>query len=390
MESREDLAPNSAPEEDAVSMLDVLREEEELEQDANAVLGGSDAHNCTYSLGYIPRQALYACLSCSPNDPAGICLACSYECHEGCELVELYTKRNFCCDCGNSKFPELTCKLYKNKEQTNSRNRYNQNFKGLYCTCKRPYPDPEDEIEDEMIQCVICEDWYHGRHLGVDELPSDDSYDEMICVECMKKYNFLWAYHVDCQDVVKVEVSDEKENVDIDDAPKAKRLKTEKTMKEASVKDENCGEAGTSSEYCQLKELQNREITTKQSAAFWKEGWRTNLCLCSRCKVMYNERDLEFLTDNTDTVHSYETQGKEQTTPSSQYAKGMQALSGMDRLQQVEMLQGYHDMKSALSDYLKSFAESGKVVTAEDIKGFFSQMETKRKKSSAPMQYFCK
>ena len=34
----------------AVSMLDVLREEEELEADANAVLGDSDATNCTYVL----------------------------------------------------------------------------------------------------------------------------------------------------------------------------------------------------------------------------------------------------------------------------------------------------------------------------------------------------
>jgi len=41
---------------------------------------------------------------------AGICLACSYKCHEGHDLVELYTKRNFRCDCGNSKF-EQKCQL---------------------------------------------------------------------------------------------------------------------------------------------------------------------------------------------------------------------------------------------------------------------------------------
>lgn len=44
------------------------------------------------------RQALYACVTCIPLSddglkPGGICLACSYYCHEGHELVELYTKR---------------------------------------------------------------------------------------------------------------------------------------------------------------------------------------------------------------------------------------------------------------------------------------------------------
>ena len=35
-------------EESAVSMIDVLEEEKQLEEDANAVLGDSDDRNCTY------------------------------------------------------------------------------------------------------------------------------------------------------------------------------------------------------------------------------------------------------------------------------------------------------------------------------------------------------
>lgn len=49
------------------------------------------------------------------------------------------------------------------KDKVNSNNVYNQNFVGTYCTCNRPYPDPEDTVEDEMIQCIICEDWFHKR-----------------------------------------------------------------------------------------------------------------------------------------------------------------------------------------------------------------------------------
>lgn len=43
--------------------------------------------------------------------------------------------------------------------EDNDKNTYNQNFSGVYCTCHRPYPDEQDDIQDEMIQCVFCEDW---------------------------------------------------------------------------------------------------------------------------------------------------------------------------------------------------------------------------------------
>lgn len=49
------------------------------------------------------------------------------------------------------------------KDSANAENQYNHNFDGVYCTCERPYPDPEDTVNDEMLQCVICEDWYHSR-----------------------------------------------------------------------------------------------------------------------------------------------------------------------------------------------------------------------------------
>lgn len=64
--------------------------------------------------GYVSRQALYACGTCTNETsmlPAGVCLACSLHCHEGHELYELYTKRLFRCDCGNEKFPGFVCTL---------------------------------------------------------------------------------------------------------------------------------------------------------------------------------------------------------------------------------------------------------------------------------------
>ena len=87
------------------------------------------------------------------------------------------------------------CKL-ESKKEVNTRNSYNQNFLGLYCTCHRPYPDPEDTTEDVMIQCVVCEDWLHGRHLNMGDtgVPEDGSYSEMVCFQCVEKLDFLQSY----------------------------------------------------------------------------------------------------------------------------------------------------------------------------------------------------
>lgn len=56
--------------------------------------------------------------------------------------------------------------FFKVKSTVNSENKYNQNFDGVYCVCARPYPDPDPDSEgdeDDMLQCTICEDWYHSK-----------------------------------------------------------------------------------------------------------------------------------------------------------------------------------------------------------------------------------
>lgn len=87
--------------------------------------------------------------------------------------MELWTKRNFRCDCGNSKFGEFYCKIFPSKDIENVENSYNHNFKGSYCTCGHPYPDPDVEEQIEMMQCCFCEDWFHEEHIGL------DSFDEV-------------------------------------------------------------------------------------------------------------------------------------------------------------------------------------------------------------------
>jgi len=348
--------------EEGVTMVDVLEEEEALEDDCAAVLGSVSDSSCTYSLGYLPRQPLYACKECTKDDGdkegrAGFCLACSYHCHEGCNLIELYTKRNFKCDCGTTKMTRR-CKLEPDK-QDNTENSYNQNFSGLYCTCHRPYPDPDDPVDDVMIQCVVCEDWFHGRHtdMGDEALPAEETYAEMICSGCVAKYEFLQSY---------VGLAVTKIVKDTSDG----NLVSVKVDSDNSTSEK----LDTSSSDCKLIKSKSKVLTS----LFLPDNWRKSLCKCPSCIKMYSELKVQFLTDEKDTVHYYESQAKVEKKNTLEH--GMEALSKMDRIKQVEAIHSYNNMKQNLMEYLAKFADNKKVVREEDIRDFFDGMKNKKRK----------
>ncbi|CAF89530.1 unnamed protein product, partial [Tetraodon nigroviridis] len=372
-------------EEQTVSLVDVLEEDEELEEEASAVLGGSDSDHCSYPQGYVKRQALYACNTCTPKggEPTGVCLACSYKCHEGHDLFELYTKRSFRCDCGNEKFAELKCKLFPEKDSVNSLNKYSQNFFGLYCTCSRPYPDPDDQVEDEMIQCVVCEDWLHGRHLGR-VVPDGVELLEMICESCMNRNTFLWTYaaHLAVSGAdrqVKKETTADGSKTDFPD----------EAEKREDVAPPSCKRSREEAGSCRLKELAGLGRTTVHAGAvFWPSSWRSKLCTCHSCQESLSAGGLSFLLDDSDTVLAYENKGKS-SEETRQHDPLMTALDSLNRVQQLEIIHGYNDMKSDLKDFLQTFAAEGKVVTPEDIHQFFEQQQSRKRQRFGSGRLHC-
>lgn len=85
------------------------------------------------------------------EDRAGICAGCSVACHGDCELVELFSRRNFVCDCGttrlsgDNKGKGRKCSLtLRENEKPSEENRYDRNFDGVFCECEIEY-DPETE-----------------------------------------------------------------------------------------------------------------------------------------------------------------------------------------------------------------------------------------------------
>ncbi|XP_063699148.1 putative E3 ubiquitin-protein ligase UBR7 [Culicoides brevitarsis] len=365
--------------ESCVYMTDLAKEHEENEMEAMVVLGGSDENNCTYSKGYIKRQALYSCLTCvkdSKEDPekrAGMCLACSLACHEGHDLVELYTKRNFRCDCGGAKMKAVRCMLEPIKFGINEDNKYNQNFSGVYCTCKRPYPDPEDNVVDEMIQCVVCEDWYHGRHLNT---PVIKDFNEMICGGCVDEHSFLKSYleysmsykPEKTEENVEIEENEGKRPSDETETTDAKRLKLD-------------------SEACQRPASKDYP---PNAAIFWADAWREKLCKCEKCLELYKTEKVEFLIDPEDPVQKYEEIGIQRNRGSTSEEREIEALSHLGRTQQVEMITGYNLFKDRLKEFLATFAVNKKTVTEQDIKGFFEKMKSEKAEQQQGMSYFCR
>ncbi|XP_010877159.1 putative E3 ubiquitin-protein ligase UBR7 [Esox lucius] len=399
------LSRMSADEVHTVTMKDILGDEELHE--AYAVLAGSDPDNCSYPQGYVKRQAIFACNTCTPRgiEPAGLCLACTNHCHDGHDIFELYTKRNFRCDCGNGKFGEFKCQLNPDKDRQNIKNQYNHNFHGCYCTCDRPYPDTEDQVNEDMIQCIICEDWYHPRHLAC-VVEDSDELQEMVCETCMNKAPFLWTYAAHFADPPMVNVSPCKEEVEVnvqeDEEPFKKRT------------DEPCnnGDEGSSTSpsyhkqvgrsackrtylemtgrpvkspvktvFCRLRELKTQGVErTREGAVFWPYHWRAKLCTCISCKRAYVEAGVQFLLDESDTVLAYENRGIIEEGSASFDSLLMSGLSALDRVQQLEIVYQFNEMQTELMAFLRQIADEGKVVTAEAIHQFFGELMSKKRR----------
>ncbi|KAI2601985.1 putative zinc finger in N-recognin-domain-containing protein [Hypoxylon sp. NC1633] len=170
---------------DSQTAAEFIRDQLQLEADAREALPYS-FENCTKPLGSL-RQNVFSCLTCNPPpmnstdpySPAGVCYSCSVQCHGEHELVEIFQKRNFTCDCGTTRFtPEQQCTLRINpktntkgglhSEQPDLDNKYNQNFRNRFCSCSIDYKPQEQK--GTMFQCLglgthetggCGEDWYH-------------------------------------------------------------------------------------------------------------------------------------------------------------------------------------------------------------------------------------
>lgn len=268
------------------------------------------------------------------------------------------------------------CKLETDKARVNERNAYSQNFAGKYCTCHRPYPDPERTTEEVMVQCILCEDWLHDEHI----FPTDagegegaafpEEFDELICLECMRKHQFLMAYTV---------------NLDEDDEAKTTSEDTagSETISVCSLKPRL---RALVAEGAEGEKNEDVNVDTIPSSlvrpTFWSRDWRESICQCSTCVPLLERHGIPFLVDPDDTLHSYEASARAQAAEKVEQAETAFTRS-MPHEVQVEMGMAYHNLKSNLQQFLTTFAANGKTVRTEDVQSFFEDLKrsTKRQKT---------
>uniref|UniRef100_A0AC35GI54 UBR-type domain-containing protein n=1 Tax=Panagrolaimus sp. PS1159 TaxID=55785 RepID=A0AC35GI54_9BILA len=312
--------------EETVSLDDLIS----LNADDSRFAGLSDAI-CTYDEGYI-RQEVFSCLTCyeKTNQIAGVCFACSNNCHDGHELVELYTRRQFTCDCGNGKFAEK-CKLQPEKNAANKYNKYCDNFFNKWCICKKPYPPEENtpEFDAEMLQCVSCEDWFHSIHL--DQTPTDDV-EEMICKQCVTRLPFLLAY---------------------DNYPKEDRP------------NEGCFIAN------------RKEMTTQEPRTLFfvkSKEFRDGLCKCAECESLYSSLECEFLTDFEESAVKYNQDRDEQAVEEDKRDAATEISSIVKNSMGADAAVYVKNEVDILKTIAKDELQNVTVVTERDVKRIFDRV----------------
>uniref|UniRef100_A0A1J3E166 Putative E3 ubiquitin-protein ligase UBR7 n=1 Tax=Noccaea caerulescens TaxID=107243 RepID=A0A1J3E166_NOCCA len=381
-----------------VSINEYIESMEAEELEADLVLGGDEGDECTYPKGYMKRQAIFSCLTCTPDGNAGVCTACCLSCHDGHELLELWTKRNFRCDCGNSKFGALACKLLPSKDVENSENAYNHNFKGLYCVCDKPYPDPNVEEQVEMIQCCICEDWLHEEHLGLtpgESIPRDEEgepvYEDFICQKCSSVCSFLTLYPEKLWVAAQVDSTGSanafsdtaelnKTHMDSENGqPENSNEARKSVLGKCSAKIEDSESVPATG--CAIATDLNSSPEFEMKPLFLTKNWRNILCKCEKCIEMYKQRKVSFLLDVEDTIVEYEKKAKEKRTEKLEKQEGeaLDLLNNLDHVAKVEILHGIKDFKESFKGLLEAAGPS-KAITPADIEQMFSNLKNKRRR----------
>ena len=464
---------------------DYIASQLSLEADAREALP-YQFDTCTKPLGPL-RQSVYACLTCTPPPaskyqqftPAGVCYSCSISCHGEHNLVELFTKRDFVCDCGTARMsnsgtpctlrlnPETSRKGGVTGEEAREGNKYNQNFEGKFCGCGEEY-DPEKE-KGTMFQCLglgtvedggCGEDWWHPECLlelprgsnhaksapngslstvkeetegdaaanGPDDpehqaedpplppgFPNEDDFDHLICYKCVNAFPWIKQY-ANSEGFLTAKRQDAKqtngvahvangtlagtngnsgsvaaETSDPPSDPKKRKAEEDPEDSQDSKKARGDGPTEANDTPAEPNPNTTSEIQAPPKHAllppapagnttlFLTETFRDHLCKCLTCfpllsrhrALLEEEESYEPPISESDDAAD---NGRGSVNSGSILERGEAALNNMDRVRAIEGVMAYNHVRDKVKDFLKPFAESGQVVSAEEVREYFARL----------------
>ncbi|KAJ2706526.1 hypothetical protein FB645_001536 [Coemansia sp. IMI 203386] len=383
--SKEPSSPGGyTDEEQIVTACSFLEAQADLEREAAETLPGK-FDSCTFDLGYV-HQPVYACLTCArppkqyraikskdyeseSTEPAGMCYSCSIECHADHDIIELFSKRNFRCDCGTKRLAGGRCELKKHRSALGNvlnKNEYGHNFWGYYCRCDKKY---NADSEPAMIQCYICSDWFHEPCIN-DDLPSEDDYEDYICRDCVARYSVVRYINSTFAIIAPVAAKDP--------SPKDPAATTQQQQQQGE--EEETGEPLAKKPrqtLCCLCADKTAVDALLPADMFMREGWKTDICTCLDCMRLIETQNLDFLIGDDEVIEPEEDKARSESI----YDAAMQQLSKMDATRAIDAATAYQSLSSNLKEYLRPFADSGTVITDKDIKEFFEKHKTNSSKS---------
>jgi len=357
--------------------------EEAKNQESAAVWGEEGV--CTYDKGYID-QPVYACKTCidltPTKEPFGMCYGCSMSCHVTHDVYELFKKRAFKCDCGTSKSNGVKCEIQQTtvvqennktidkKEITNTLNKYDHNFNGKYCYCDSLY-----DYQEDMILCIVCQDWFHEQCIKfnskINDVPDQDDFQDFICLDCVQKNDgFLLNYF---------------DNIAVPSPSQQQQQQQQKTNQDTIDDTKLC-----------KKPINKSNLKLD---LFCKEDWRNQLCKCEQCMQFYKDKNIEYILkkdpdyyeglEDVDVEIQDEKDVKDvKMTPEEREKYYNNLVDRTQNLfdtvipltQQVCLLQGYGEMKERLRQLLERKKDTREIVTKDDIDQFFGELAQHKKK----------
>jgi E3 ubiquitin-protein ligase UBR7 len=160
------------------------------------------------------------------------------------------------------------------------------------------------------------------------------------------------------------------ETMDAEGTDSAKRQKSEDP---SDVLGKASADATTAQPPCKLKSLP--PAPPGRFSLFFKEDFRDHLCRCASCfPILKKHPQLLEEEDTYEPPISEDEQGAPSVGTGSLLDRGEAAFSNMDRVRAIEGAMVYAHLKDKVKAFLQPFADSGKAVSADDIKTYFETL----------------
>ena len=267
----------------------------------------------------------------------------------------------------------------------------------------------EHKAEDQVA------DGEEAEHPAPPGFPDEDDFDAFICYKCVASNPWIKRYAGTAgflPPVFRLDPSTNQSSQPI--APSSSRTVERPNLKRKASDDETDTDARALSPSKRVKEdaapaqadsgasteppqsPKHKHSTLPPAPAqtfslFLKEDFRDHLCHCPACypnllphpQLVQEEDSYEPSVSNDSGISDNRSNPLPQSQHDSDHRshrsgsllnRGEAALNNVDRVRAIEGVMVYNHLKDKVKEFLKPYAESGKVVSADDIKSYFEKL----------------